>query len=73
MGGSPVAKIITLQPALPLINDEASLAGKHPLVALLEADAAVALDDFSQLGDLDVKIEGATVAVSVVCLELWRW
>jgi len=51
-------KGIALQCPFAFLNNEAVRGGADPLVALLGADTAIAFHDRSQLGDLDVELEG---------------
>lgn len=69
MQGCSLTKFIFRQKPFAFLNDELALFGKQPLVAFLEADAAITFRDFTQLGNFDTEFESTTVTITMVSLE----
>jgi hypothetical protein len=65
------SKLIIFQAFITFLNTKASGGWENPLVASLETDITVVFCDRSEFRDLDVKFEGAAVAVAFVRLEFW--
>jgi len=66
-----LSKMIVFQCSLSLLNGQGVSSWKDPLVAFLEADAAVTFCYCGEFWELDAEFEGPAVAVAVVGFELW--
>lgn len=67
------SKFVGLECSFSFLDDEAAFTREQPFIAVSKTDAAIAVDKGSYLWDLDVELEGSTVAVAIVCLELGGW